>query len=704
MKILSSTLAILLLSTTASVSHAYWQDIQARSNNAPTPPLQQFRQLQLDEVQLSQALTAATQAPVDQQARGNIVSISIPLPQGGFAQLTASPSQVLAPELAERYPDIRTWKVTGTDGKVINGVIDMTSSGFHAMLTLANGDTLFIDPQTQAGQRTYLSFTQQANRIAFQQQGWSCQTDAASQSFANSITNNFAQQPQLRMPQIAARAGETLHTYRLAMAATGEYTQFHGGQTSAYNAIITAVNRINQVFERDLSLRLQLVSDTNLVFANPNTDPYVSQVPTFLIERNQQVIDQQIGSSSYDIGHVLTTSSGGLASVSAVCGQGKAEGMSGLSSPQGDSFVIDYLTHEIGHQMGATHTFNGQRGACAENNREASTAYEPGSGSTIMGYTGLCNGDDLQKDSDSMFHSASIQQITAFMHNGNGANCASRTTLGNTLPVANAGQDYTIPAGTPFILTGNGQDQDGNTLSYSWEQLDSGTASYVNVDLGNNALLRTFAPNSSPIRTVPRIQDLISNTKLNGEFLPVTTRTLNFRLLVRDGKGGVSHDDMQVKVHNTGSNFTITSPTNRTLSPGAPLSVTWNVANTDQPPINCQQVDIAFSKDNGQTFTNLQEKVPNTGGSTVILPSDSSTRGHIRVKCSDNIFFALSATSPARAALDNNSSTGGSSGSSSDNSGSGISLGSSGGGSMPLSWLLLGGAYIFWQRRQGGKA
>lgn len=682
-----------LLTATANADTSLWRDLQAKAAEAEPPtPLQHYRLLALDETRLTEQLANPSVLPTTQaQARAALPTLSLPLPDGGFAEVSVQPNATLAPEITADFPDMQTWRVQGIDGKVSSGAIDLTPNGFHAMLDMANGDTVFIDPAPTGTSRQYFSFRKSANRAAFQQEGWTCaqHTASARPSFATTLTQGVAAR------SLAARAGETLHTYRLALATTAEYTQFYGSQDSAFASLVTLVNRINQVYERDLSVRLQLVSDRRLVYTNPATDPYSNRIPGLLLEENTNNLNRVLGFNGYDIGHVLATDGGGLASVGTVCGTYKAEGMTGLSRPTGEAFIIDYVAHEIGHQLGATHTFNGMLGACFGNNRERLTAYEPGSGTTIMAYTGLCNSDNVQSNSDSMMHIMSILQIQDYLHNGEGRACAATSSLGNRNPVANAGADYVIPAATPFVLTGSGSDPDGDSLSYSWEQINAGAAANVNVDLGDNALIRAHLPAASPQRTIPAVSDLINRTQSNGEVLPVTQRLLDFRLAVRDGKGGIAYDDTRLTVQNTGAAFAVTNPTTTTLVAGSPLTVTWNVAGTDAPPINCRTVDIAVSSDGGASFRDVLLNAPNNGAAVVTLPLNLSSRSHIRVKCSDNIFFALSVTNPAKARTSNGVDT------STTNTSSVAPLLSTGGGggSVPLSLGLLL-SYGWWRVRR----
>ncbi|MEB4590891.1 M12 family metallo-peptidase [Candidatus Thiothrix sp. Deng01] len=700
MKRMAISLA-LMLAANANADDTPWRDIQARgATTGEAAALKEYRLLSLDEAQLkTQLLQMPTAASAtDAQARASAQTFSIPLPNGGFVEVTATPTEVLAPEIAADHPDIQTWKLLGVDGSAISGVADFTSRGFHAMLDMANGDTLFIDPQENSGTRQYLSFTKNANWEAFRQSGWSCPVHGGS------ALKSFRTLPSGVAARTAAKAGDTLHTYRLAIAATGEYTQFYKGQSAAYASLVSAVNRINQIYERDLSIHLSLASNTNTVYTSASSDPYTmgrSSDITPLLAQNQSNLDQVIGNSNYDVGHVVTTDGGGLAEVGVICNASlKAQGATGLSNPSGDAFVVDYLAHELGHEFGATHTFNSQLGACAGSNRQPSAAFEPGSGSTIMAYTGLCGSDNLQENSDTMMHSASISQIIDYAFNDDGASCATSSSLSNSTPTANAGSDYTIPARTPFILSGSGSDTNGDSLSYSWEQVDAGSASYVNVDLGNNALIRTHLPTTTPNRTIPQMSDLMGHVQSTGEYLPVTSRTLNFRLQVRDGRGGTSYDDMRLTVKDTGSSFAVTSPTATSFVAGSPLAVSWDVAGTNQSPVNCSTVDIAVTTDNGSSFTDLLTGTPNDGGANVTLPSKLGSSNYIRVKCSNNLFFAMSATAPAVASPTNTIAADNSSDDTTSNSVRYISGG--GGGSAPVEWIAVGGLYVLLRRLHKG--
>jgi len=295
--------------------------------------------------------------------------------------------------------------------------------------------------------------------------------------------------------------------------------------------MIVTMNRVNGVFENELSVTMTFVANNkDVIFIN--SDNFTNDDASLLIDESQVEIDALIGDASYDIGHTFSTGGGGLAQ---------------LTAPIGDSYDIDFVAHEMGHQFGAPHTFNGSTGGCGSN-RTASNAYEPGSGSTIMAYAGLCGAQNVQSQSDAYFHQKSLQMMWNNIIFG-ASNCAAQIVTGNTAPIAEAGPNYTIPISTPYKLTGSATDVDGlGTLTYTWEQYDLGPAGVPTETTAEGPLVRSYLGTNNPVRYIPRLPDfLATGGSTLWEKLPAINRELNFRLTVRDNdnRGGQTAVDNQ---------------------------------------------------------------------------------------------------------------------------------------------------------------
>jgi hypothetical protein len=563
--------------------------------------------------------------------------LSLPMPDGSFRNFKIVESPVMEQGLADKFPDIRTFSGQATDDATITARLDWTMWGFHAIL-ITPGGFIFIEPNLRGNTGQYIVYNLKDLPIPADQKF--CSMESEVKKLAGKI------------PPANLASGTQLRTYRLAVAATGEYTALNGGTVaSALAAMTTLVNQIDAIYEREVAIRFVLIANNNLIiYTDATTDPFSNTAgnpcSTPIRSENQTAIDGAIGSANYDIGHVfIGTNTGGCAAGSVICGASKAWGASGVRF--GSAFDIGLASHEIGHQFSAQHTFNSSIGSCSGGQYAPSAAYEPGSGTTIMSYAGSCH--DIQGFRDMLFHTFSYQEIVTFSTLGGGNACPVITNTGNAAPTVSAGgSGFTIPISTPFQLTGSGNDADGDPLTYSWEEFDLGPQGDPDLPAGTAPIFRSFPPVSSTSRTFPQLSDLLNNTQTTGEILPSYGRALNFRLTARDNRptgGGVEYASMSMTVDGGSGPFLVTSPnTAVNWCPGA-HTVTWNVAGTDVAPVSASNVKISLSTDGGNTYpVVLAASTPNDGSQSINIPCTYSTMARIKLEAVGNVFFDISNT------------------------------------------------------------
>ena len=625
----------------------FWKTAQSKSKVALESKLELPENLLLD-LDVPAATNFLRNAPDRFSSQKSSIVLSLPNADGTMEQFRIFENSNMDPDLAARYPEIKSYIGIGINNPTASAYISTSPLGFKSMVLNPGKPAVFIEPFSQDLQ-TYTVYTKADKRTAFSK-------------FECTVLDRVT--PSLEGANLRPNADDgNLRTFRLAMSVTGEYTAYFGGtKAQALAAINNTMTRVNGVFEKDFNVRMVLISNTDLViYTSASTDPYSAS--SSMSNWNQQLqttLTNVIGNANYDVGHLFGATGGGgnAGCIGCVCVNptstvplGKGSGYTSPANgvPSGDAFDIDYVAHELGHQFGANHTFS-------MSNEGTGANMEPGSGSTIMGYAGITS-QDVQLNSDPYFHAISIQQVT---NNIKAKTCPTITVTGNSIPTANAGLDYTIPKSTPFMLTGTGTDANGDALTYIWEQFDNasstqtGASSAASATKTSGPTFRSYSPTTSPTRYFPNMSRVLagatttSGSEIVVEALPSVARTLNFRFTVRDNRAGGSannSDDMKITVNATAGPFVVTAPnTAVSYAGGSTQTITWNVAGTTANGVNCANVDILISTNGGSTWSTLLAATPNDGTQAVTIPNTPGTQNRIMIKGTNHIFFDVSNT------------------------------------------------------------
>ncbi|GAA5146651.1 hypothetical protein GCM10023340_17840 [Nocardioides marinquilinus] len=780
------------LAPAASAADAVWTPVSARlgaersadGDRRRVEP-RRYAAFTLDQSALE---TRLDRAPAE-GARAAGTVLTVPAPTGDLVDFTIAESPIMEPGLAADHPEIATYAGRSVDGAATIR-LDVTPMGFHASVR-GDGASWFVDPAYNGdADGVYLSYV-------------GTDLPAAQKKLVEpeSMTDQLAEAAR----DVAPRTGEpqdspvTFRTYRLALVTDPSYARYFGTQNVLAEKV-TLMNRVNQIYNDDFAVRLDLVDGTDKL--NIDTDAkafgpdggcgsagcylpnqFANGCTGGLLNRNRIAIGQLIGASNYDIGHIaLGINGGGVAGLGVVGADGKARGCTGLPQPEGDFMAIDYVAHEMGHQFGGNHTFNGTQVSCGGN--KAAPSVEPGSGSSVMAYAGICGQDDLQPHTDPYFSQWSQQEMTAYITairplvnevqtvalNGfdtdgesftlsfrgrtsapivrgtnytlegidaaleailvggqvsvagfgnsatlddtgfqlvfntptgattpnplagqdlpsvsinpvegftgfvgetaqggpaeNGGFTATETT--NRTPVATAPATASIPLRTPFTLTGEASDADGDAMVYLWEQTDRGAGtgtSLVSQTKTNGPLFRVFGTyanvtpaatlqynspgeneaTASPSRTFPDMEQiLVNNTNAatglcpeppappasGPSNVPVPTRdcfsewlptadyvgspqagneepSLNFRFTARDldpTAGGYSFANTKVTIDKTAGPFLVSSKNNPAAAVAGRTEVVAWAVAGTNKPTLAENVKISLSTDGGRTF------------------------------------------------------------------------------------------------------
>ncbi|WP_264511522.1 reprolysin-like metallopeptidase [Flavobacterium sp. N1719] len=602
--------------------------------------------------------------------------ITLPNSQGKLEDFIVNEASNFDAELQAQFPEIRAFSGKSTVDPSAYLKLSIAPQGIKTVVFRAGTTSEFMEPFSADGS-TYVVYNKSNNGQAI---AWKCDVNDEFGGIAAPNNRNTG--------NVALASNGVLKTMRLAQSCTAEYSNYFGATSAAQvNLVLAAFNatltRANGCYEKDLGVHLNIVAQsTNVIYYNAATDPYSAAATGAGGAWNAELQNTLSGNltgtgttlaannAAYDIGHLFGASGGGgnAGCIGCVCtddtasttdkNKGSGYTSPGDGIPEGDTYDIDYVVHEVGHQLGANHTFT-------HANEGSGYNVEVGSGITIMGYAGITNYNAAMHSIDT-YHVLSISQI---QNNLNTKTCPVSSPLAgvNATPTANAGGNFTIPKSTPFMLIGSGTDADGDALTYSWEQVNVDSAgSYTAANSvasptkagGPNWI--SYAPSTSPVRYCPVLPTVFNGGQTTSgtgnivvEALSSVARTLNFRLTVRDNATYVANTKVAqtgtanaaITVDGTKGPLTVTSQNTSGISytVGSTQTVTWAVNSTDTITGGAN-VDILITTDNGATWTTLLSATPNDGTADVVMPTTPAVYCRLMVKASNNIFFNVNST------------------------------------------------------------
>jgi hypothetical protein len=604
--------------------------------------------LSLDFHKLDQQLENTI--PIQGAKKGKI--IKFPLNGVDMESFEIFKSAIMHPDLSAKYPNIKTYVGFSVLHPEIRIQFTMSPRGLRATIFNTKQGTIYIDPISKNGlyHEVYAS-----KDVPTEVSGFICE-------FKDELAATIDNDQEVSFNKNANDG--TLRTFRFAVGTTFEFSDFHiveAGVSAGTDAekkaavmvpIVELVSFASSIYENEFSVRFQLPANNDNAISLDENDGLNGSSNGALLDEATPFLNATVLTSNYDLGHMLTRTGGGVAYVTQSCLPGlKGGAVSGprgsAQSPIPPNIGIVFL-HEIGHTVGSFHTFNGTQGGCS-GNRTASTAYETASGTTIMSYAGICGSDNVQGVADNYFHQKSLDAIWLNISNNGGA-CAVQTVSGNSAPTADAGADYTIPSRTPYRLTGSSTDADGiASHTYTWEQYDLGPAGLPSPTLLEGPLVRSFSPNTSSTRYIPRLEDYLDafGQSTEWESMSSVTRDINFRLTVRDNdiRGGqAAVDGMVVSVTNTSGPLRITSQNNNSISYEglSTQTISWQVNGTNEGVGGSANVNILLSTDGGLTYdTMVLANTPNDGSQEVQIPNVNASNCRFMLEAVGNIFYNI---------------------------------------------------------------
>ena len=665
----------------------YWSSSEASKGRVATDKVvaretypKEYKLFRLNINPLRQELVSIVGATSKKQA----TIISLPNADGQIEDFEVFEASNFEPALQSKFPEIRAYSGKGITDKYATLKLAIAPNGINTTIFRTEKENEFIEVYSQDHTIYSVYKSQRGNDPS----GWKCSTpEKKAVAGLNKQVANYTNQKKI--------SGSMLRTLRLAQSCTAEYAAFFGASIANNAAdkaiVLTAFNntmtRCNGVYEKELGLHLNLIGNTtDVIYTNPATDPYQTVTdpkspPNSWNTTLQSTLTSVIGDANYDIGHLFGASGGGgnAGCIGCVCGvidvinapwtdmgPGKGSGITSPATnsvnastafpPAGDSFDIDYVAHEIGHQLGAEHTFT-------NSNDDTGYPMEVGSGITIMGYAGITFAD-VSNHSIDTYHAGTINQLQTNLATKTCSNPIDISARNVSPNAVITGTTLTIPISTPFALDCTGTDANGDALTYSWEQMDapsifSSANSNATVTKADGPIFISWAPKISSTRYFPTMRSIMANSPttgfvvnpcstcdfgMNSEALPAVARTLNFRVTVRDNApyvstvgfenvGQTNFANMTVSTNASGGAFTVSSQATAGISylVESIQTITWNKGATNAAPFNATNVDILISYDNGLTWTILLAGTPNDGAQTVTIPNPATDQTNCRI-------------------------------------------------------------------------
>ncbi|MFT5998391.1 MAG: subtilisin-like proprotein convertase family protein [Neolewinella sp.] len=603
-------------------------------------------------VDLNKLRKVLLKAPLEFQGLKSNTTLSLPLPNGDFADFTAYNSP-----LQTSHPELGGFKIHGPWG---GGRISTSDAGISVVARGPNG-YFIIDPiQEQPGQYRVSEYGDFMAMLGESQGALSCGYDDTSMPDYSEleIDPDMIDLGEVAGTTKGLKAGNEareLRVYDLIMTCTGEFAAQNGGTVASVSAAFnTAANTINGIFENELGIRMNLIILDTLIFLDGALDGFATPtVGTSLLGEVLPAFQMAgVSADQYDLGHILTSGCSDVGGVvgGRACTGGKTRGVTCVRNGNVVGAALRIMAHEVAHQFAVGHSWNTCPGS--EGQRASDSAFEPGSGTTIMSYSGACSEENIGSD-DAYYHVGSLDQFLTYSRVTGGADCATQVETSNFTPDVSFDyvDDFYIPVSTPFRLEGTATDANNDDLTFVWEQYDLGPSSPIREPRGNAPLFRSFRPSvEGNLRYFPQLFDIVQHNDDRTETLPSYSRDLTFRLVARDNNaeaGGVDWEEIHFFSDETAGPFLVNNPADTEWFVGDYREVTWDVANTDQAPVNCQRVNIVMSTDGGSTFdVVLVENVANNGSAFVTVPTEAlSTEALIMVEAADNVFLNVNTNS-----------------------------------------------------------